>query len=61
MPSDSVMKVAVFGLGSMGYGMALSFLRAGHAVHGFDLVPEDDAAVAKLYARNSELGLPGEV
>jgi 3-hydroxyisobutyrate dehydrogenase-like beta-hydroxyacid dehydrogenase len=45
----------------MGYGMARSFLRAGHAVHGFDLVPEDDAAVAKLYARNSELGLPGEV
>ena len=39
MTSDSVRKVAVFGLGSMGYGMAQSLLRAGHVVHGFDVVP----------------------
>jgi L-threonate 2-dehydrogenase len=29
--------VAVVGLGSMGFGMAQSLLRAGHAVHGFDM------------------------
>ncbi len=31
-------QIAVFGLGSMGYGMGLSLLRAGHAVRGFDVV-----------------------
>lgn len=31
--------VAVFGLGSMGSGMAQSCLRAGMRVHGFDVVP----------------------
>ncbi len=30
---------AVIGLGSMGYGMAASCLRAGHTTHGFDVVP----------------------
>ena len=34
---------AVFGLGSMGYGMAQSLLRAGHTVYGFDVVPEQEA------------------
>ena len=29
--------VAVFGLGSMGYGMALSLLSAGHSVYGYDI------------------------
>ncbi len=33
-------KTAVFGLGSMGYGMAASLLRAGHTVYGYDVVPE---------------------
>ena len=33
-------KIAVIGLGSMGYGMATSLLRAGHQVHGFDVMPE---------------------
>ena len=32
-------RTAVIGLGSMGYGIAQSCLRAGHAVHGFDVVP----------------------
>ena len=32
-------KVAVIGLGSMGYGIAASILRAGHATHGFDVAP----------------------
>ena len=35
--------IAVFGLGSMGYGMAQSLLRAGHTVYGFDVVPEQEA------------------
>lgn len=34
-------KIAVFGLGAMGYGMASSCLRAGHIVHGFDIVSDN--------------------
>jgi putative dehydrogenase len=30
---------AVIGLGSMGYGIAQSCLRAGHVTHGFDVLP----------------------
>lgn len=33
-------KIAVIGLGSMGYGMAQSMLRAGHIVYGHDLNPK---------------------
>lgn len=33
-------KVAVLGLGSMGYGIAGSLLKAGHQVHGFDVVEQ---------------------
>lgn len=33
-------KVAVFGLGSMGYGVATSLLRAKHATWGIDISPE---------------------
>ena len=40
MRVQSSMKIAVFGLGSMGYGMAQSLLRAGHTVHGFDVLPQ---------------------
>ena len=40
MTVQSSMKIAVFGLGSMGYGMAQSLLRAGHTVYGFDVVPQ---------------------
>ena len=32
--------VAVIGLGSMGFGMALSLLRAGHSVYGIDMNPQ---------------------
>ena len=31
--------ISVVGLGSMGYGMAASLVRAGHVVHGFDINP----------------------
>lgn len=37
------MKLAVIGLGSMGYGIAQSCLRAGHETHGFDVVPAQEA------------------
>ena len=37
MTVQSSMKIAIFGLGSMGYGMAQLLLRAGHTVHGFDV------------------------
>lgn len=33
-------KIAVIGLGSMGYGIAQSLLRAGHAVYGYDVNPK---------------------
>eukprot|EP01035_Chromulina_nebulosa_P061397 gene61397-83978_t len=45
MPESS--KIAVVGLGSMGLGMALSLLRAGHAVTGCDL---SETARQKLVA-----------
>lgn len=35
--------ISIVGLGSMGYGMAQSLLRAGHSVHGFDINPETTA------------------
>ncbi|MDW3225303.1 MAG: L-threonate dehydrogenase [Paracoccaceae bacterium] len=45
--------VAVIGLGSMGYGIAASALRAGHKTHGFDV---NAARVADFLA---EGGAPG--
>ena len=53
MTDESVSKVAVFGLGSMGYGMAQSLVRAGHSVHGFDVVPE---AMARFAAEGGAAG-----
>ena len=35
--------IGIIGLGSMGYGMAQSLLRAGHKVHGFDINPDQVA------------------
>jgi len=37
---SDALNVAVFGLGSMGFGMAESLLRAGHRTYGFDPVAE---------------------
>lgn len=37
-----ISKVAVVGLGSMGYGMARSLLRSGHTVWGVDIDPEPE-------------------
>jgi 3-hydroxyisobutyrate dehydrogenase len=49
------MKVGVIGLGSMGFGIATSLLRAGHAVCGADV---SAAAVARLQAAG---GLAGNI
>lgn len=49
------MKIGFFGLGSMGYGMACSLLRAGHEVWGFDVFqPQMDKFI-------NEGGSPGEL
>ncbi|MEM8698225.1 MAG: L-threonate dehydrogenase [Pseudomonadota bacterium] len=45
------LNVAVFGLGSMGYGIAKSCLRAGLRVHGFDVEPRH---VARFVAEGGE-------
>ena len=45
--------VAVFGLGSMGYGIAQSILRAGLVTHGFDVVP---AQAAKFQTEGGAAG-----
>lgn len=44
------MKIGIVGLGSMGYGMAASMLRAGHVVCGQDVNP---AAVDRLHAEGA--------
>jgi putative dehydrogenase len=44
---------AVFGLGSMGYGIAASLLRAGHTVFGFDVV---QAQVERFVAEGGQGG-----
>lgn len=41
------MQTAVIGLGSMGFGIAQSLLRAGHVTYGFDLNPKQVAAFQK--------------
>lgn len=46
-------KAAVIGLGSMGFGMARSLLRAGFAVSGFDV---SEQAVARLVAEGGRAG-----
>ncbi|MDH5797211.1 MAG: NAD(P)-dependent oxidoreductase [Paracoccaceae bacterium] len=51
-------KIAVFGLGSMGYGMAVSVLRAGHAAHGFDINSE---AVERFRAEGGQPGAVREI
>jgi len=41
-------KIAFIGLGNMGGPMAANLVKAGHEVKGFDLVPENLAALAKV-------------
>jgi 3-hydroxyisobutyrate dehydrogenase-like beta-hydroxyacid dehydrogenase len=51
-------KIAVFGLGAMGYGIASSILRAGHTTHGFDVVPEQ---VTRFQANGGSAGAVTDV
>lgn len=48
-------RIAVIGLGSMGYGIAQSCLRAGLTTHGFDVVP------AQMDRFAQEGGAPGDL
>jgi 3-hydroxyisobutyrate dehydrogenase-like beta-hydroxyacid dehydrogenase len=52
------LKIAVVGLGSMGYGIASSILRAGHEVHGFDI---NDEAVNRFQAEGGSKGDLSEI
>ena len=52
-------KIAVVGLGSMGFGMALSCLRAGHLTWGRDV--NADAATRFLEAGGAEGDLPADL
>lgn len=58
MTQKRVQTVGVFGLGSMGSGMAASLLRARHRVHGFD---PDAAAVERFTAAGGSGGAAAEV
>ncbi len=51
-------KIAVIGLGSMGYGMAQSLLRAGHTVYGYDI---DAETTARFQAEGGAVGALAEV
>ncbi len=53
-----MVKIAAIGLGSMGYGMAASALRAGHQVWGQDI---NAAQMARLVAEGGTQLAPGDV
>jgi putative dehydrogenase len=50
--------IGVIGLGSMGFGVAHSALRAGHTVHGFDINPQQ---VARFQAEGGAKGAMADV
>jgi putative dehydrogenase len=51
-------KIGIIGLGSMGYGMACSLLKAGHITHGFDV---NQSQVAKFVKEGGTLGVLEDV
>lgn len=51
-------KIAVVGLGSMGYGIASSILRAGHTVYGYDVV---DAQMENFQGEGGAKGTLGDI
>lgn len=53
-----IIKTGVIGLGSMGYGIAASLLRAGHVTHGFDI---DMALVERFRAEGGAEGALAEI
>lgn len=52
------LKVALYGLGSMGYGMAQSLLRKGHMTYGYDV---NDQAMARFRAEGGAAGTPSAI
>jgi putative dehydrogenase len=56
--SGQKQKIGVIGLGSMGFGVAHSALRAGHTVYGFDINPEQ---VARFQAEGGAQGAMDDV
>jgi len=52
------LNVAIFGLGSMGYGMAQSLLRAGHRTFGYDVNAD---AVARFTAEGGAKDTVGDI
>lgn len=52
------MRIGIIGLGSMGYGIAASLLRAGHQVHGADTNPD---AVRRLQSDGARSETPCDV
>ena len=44
--------IAFIGLGNMGNPMAANLVKAGHEVHGFDLVPENLDGRARPWRRH---------
>ena len=51
-------KIAIIGLGSMGFGMAKSILAAGHHAYGFDVNSE---AVGRFVALGGQTGQVSEM
>jgi putative dehydrogenase len=56
--NGAMMRTAVIGLGSMGYGIAQSCVRAGHETFGFDVV---DAQVDRFRAEGGQSGELDEI
>lgn len=53
-----LLRTAVFGLGSMGYGMAQSILRAGHTTYGFDIA---QAQMDRFVAQGGSAGAMADI
>ncbi len=51
--------IAFFGLGSMGYGMAATLVRAGAGVYGFDVAPEPVEKLVREGGRRADVAEAG--
>jgi len=57
--SVSDQTIAFFGLGSMGYGMAATLVRAGAGVYGFDVTPEPVEKLVREGGRRADVAEAG--
>jgi putative dehydrogenase len=57
--SVSAQTIAFFGLGSMGYGMAATLVRAGAGVYGFDVAPEPVEKLVREGGRRADVAEAG--